>query len=64
MLALIAHIENDPLRGILLTLWFPFELLPWLWTVAINDPRQLLTARPYALFFAMFCASIDGYFVD
>lgn len=61
--ARINRIENDPARGILITLWFPFVLVGWLLTVLCNDPRQLLTARPYALAFAMFLCSVDGAFV-
>lgn len=59
----IARIENDPARGILIALWFPFVLVGWLLTVLLHDPRQLITARPYALAFAMFLCTVDGAFV-
>ena len=59
----IIRIENDAARGILVALWFPVVLVDWLLCVAVNAPLQLLTPRPYAMAFAMFLASVDGYFI-
>lgn len=61
--ARIARIPSDPLRGILATFWFPIELLGWLWAVLWNDPKQLITERPYAIARSMYLIAVDGILV-
>ena len=63
ILASIAKIHNYPLRGLILTFWFPVELAKWLWVVLLNDPRQLFTVRPYSIARGMFLLSMDGAFL-
>lgn len=61
MLNRIARIKNAPGRVALLMLVAPFVLLDWLRVVAINDPAQLLTLRPYATAYTMFLVGVDGH---
>ena len=61
--AKISRINNDPVRGILTTLWFPIVFVDWLATVLQHDPKQLLTPRPYEIAMCMYLIGIDGCFV-
>lgn len=64
MLARLARIRNTPFRVALFMLWSPIALLDWLRVVAINDPAQLLTLRPYAIAYTMFLVGVDGHFSE
>ena len=64
MLSLLSRIQNTQLRVALLMLWAPFALLDWLRVVAINDPAQLITLRPYATAYTMFLVGVDGHFSE